>query len=103
MKEILIQKTCNIQTVVNTLLLLCLACVAFYMYGVASAVTHVVMRAESEQQVQKLRSEISQLEAEYIAAQHRVSQHISMLEGYDEVVVKTFIDRRSPSLVMGRN
>lgn len=72
-----------------------------YMYFIFSAVVQVVIREETDQLTQNLRSDISVLESKYIAAQHRVSEHISMLEGYDKVSDKTFIDRHSPSLVLG--
>jgi len=94
-------KTYSPKTVVQLLLVMTGVLFGLYMYFVASSVVHVVIRTEVEQVSQKLKSEISLLENNYIAAQHKVSRRISSLEGYDEVTEKVFIDRTAPSLVLG--
>ncbi len=71
-----------------------------YMYFLSASVVHVVIRKEVNQDIVKLNSEIAELEAEYIFAQHRVSNRIATLEGYQEVDAKVFIDRTQPSLVL---
>lgn len=79
---------------------LCLALFSGYVYFVCASVMHVVVRTETDHSLREQRSRISQLEAEYIAAQHAVSQNIAHLDGYERVVDKVFIDRSEPSLVM---
>ncbi len=85
-----------VRMLLGTIVLLSVA----YMYFLSASVMHVVLRTEVEQSVQQLHSEIALLESQYIQAQHRVSERISSLQGYNEVTNKVFIDRRSPSLVL---
>ncbi len=76
---------------------------AAYMYFVSASVVHVVIRKEINQEVLRTSSYVSQLEAEYIEAQHSVSNEIASREGYQEVDNKIFIDRTETTLVLGRN
>ena len=92
---------------INTDKVLCLTfCVAvvalflLYIYFISASVVHVVIRKEINQDTVTLHTQISQLETEYIDAQHRVSDEIASLEGYDKVVNKFFIDRTPSSLVL---
>lgn len=74
-----------------------------YIYFVSASVWHVVMRQEMQQHISQLHSEISQLEAEYIAAQHSVSDEIATLEGYVVAEKKIFIDRTDPAVALSVN
>ncbi len=71
-----------------------------YMYFVSASIVHVVIRKEISQDMVKMNSEISQLENQYIAAQHSVSNKIASLDGYKEVKDKVFIDRTHDNLAM---
>ncbi len=77
------------------LLLFCL-----YVYFVSASVVHVVIRTEIDQEITKIATEISELESEYIAAQHKVSSDIASLQGYTQSGTKIFIDRTPASLVL---
>lgn len=88
--------------IVPSLVLCVLVLMAAYMYFLSASILHVVMRTEVEQSIQSLSSEISVLEGDYIAAQHKVSQRISMHEGFEEVGSKTFIDRGTAVLVLNQ-
>ncbi len=79
---------------------LCLALIGVYMYFLSASIMHVVVRMELEQKVGKLQSEISQLESDYIAVQHKVSADIASMQGYAPSANKVFIDRSAPSLVL---
>ena len=68
-------------------------------YLLSSSVMHVVMRTETNHSASELKSQISLLESDFIAAQHAVSQNIAYLEGYEHVNEKIFVDRNAPSLV----
>ena len=81
----------------------CVALFAMYMYFVSASVIHVVIRKEINHDLLALNSEISQLESEYIDAQHRVSSDIASMQGYKLVATKIFIDRSQPSLVLSNN
>lgn len=81
-----------------TLISLCIAVLALYMYLLSASIVHVVIRKEISQDLVKLNSEISELETEYMTDQHRVSNQIASLEGYQEVTDKIFIDRTPDSL-----
>jgi len=79
----------------------CLAILfALYVYFVSASVLHVVMQQETERKISTLHTKISQLEAEYIAAQHAVSADIASLQGYVATDDKIFIDRTDPTLVL---
>jgi hypothetical protein len=58
-----------------TMLLLLL--VALYMYFLTMSVVQVVLRKESSQDQRKIESEIAMYEANYIEAQHKVSERIA--------------------------
>jgi hypothetical protein len=79
---------------------LCLILFALYIYLLSASVMHVVMRTETDHGVRELRSQISLLEGDFIAAQHEVSQNIAYLKGYEHVSDKVFVDRSQPSLVL---
>lgn len=72
---------------------------ALYIYFVSASVLHVVMRQEVEQHSAALSSEIAQLEARYIHAQHAVSEQVASLEGYVATEQKVFIDRNAAPTV----
>lgn len=82
-------------------LLVCLF--GLYVYFVSVSVLHVVMQQEVERNITALHSEISKLEAEYIKAQHAMSNDIASLQGYVEVSDKIFIDRSQSTLVLSDN
>lgn len=79
---------------------MCLVLFALYIYFISASVVHVVMRTETSQEITKLASEISELEGQYIEAQHRVSSDIASLQGYTQTGAKIFIDRTPASLVL---
>ncbi len=83
-----------------SLITLCVSLFAAYIYFLSASVMHVVVRTEVDQTARELRSKISVLEGEFIAAQHAVSQNIAHLEGYERVNAKIFVDRAAPSLVL---
>jgi len=74
--------------------------VFLYIYFLSASIVHVVIRKEANQDLVALHSAISQLETEYIDAQHQVSDEIASLEGYAPVTHKVFIDRTPGSLVL---
>ncbi len=73
---------------------------ALYVYFISASVVHVVMRTEVSQEITLISSEISELEGEYIEAQHRVSSDIASLQGYTQTQAKVFIDKTPSSLVL---
>ncbi len=79
---------------------LVLVLMGLYMYFVSASVVHVVIRQEVQQEINRLNSEISQLEAAYIEVQHSVSAEIASLDGYQETQAKIFIDRIDDTLVL---
>lgn len=74
-----------------------------YIYFISATVAHVVIRKEVSQDLVAMHTDISQLETDYIDAQHRVSEEIASLEGYQPIVDKVFIDRNPSSLVLSNN
>ena len=85
---------------VQALLATTLVLFALYIYFLSAAVVHVVIREDVEHSLQTLRSDITALESDYIAAQHSVSNRISSFAGFEEITNKVFIDRAAPALVM---
>ena len=77
------------------------ALVATYMYLVSATIMHVVIRSEVDQSIVQLQSQISELESEYIRAQHRMSTDLASMSGFVAVEEKIFIDRGSDTLVLG--
>lgn len=75
--------------------------VAFlYMYFVTTSVVQVVMRQEIERDITDVSARISELESEYIKAQHEISADIASHEGYLEIEEKIFISRTPSTLVL---
>ena len=64
------------------------------------SVVHVVMRKEATQQINHLRSEIANLDAEYIEAKHQISARVATLDGYNNNQEKIFISKTENSLVL---
>jgi len=71
-----------------------------YAYFLSLSVVHVVMRKEVTQEITEVKSYVSELETEYISAQHAVSRSIASRNGYAEVEEPIFIDRAPSSLVL---
>jgi len=74
-----------------------------YIYFVSASVYHVVMRKEAGQEIAKASSHVSQLESEYIEAQHSVSSEIASQNGFEEAKNKIFIERTETSLVLSQS
>lgn len=71
-----------------------------YMYFVSVSIVQVVLQEEAEHTASELRSEIAQLEREYIAAQHVISERIAAEQGLVAVGEKVFLNRDTGSLVL---
>jgi hypothetical protein len=71
-----------------------------YIYFVISSVVHVVIRKEVAEEARALNSYVSQLEADYIDAQHAVSEEIASQSGYVKVEEKIFVDKTPATLVL---
>ncbi len=74
-----------------------------YMYFLTSSVMQVVLRKEAVEEGKRLRSEIAQLEAQYIEAQHTISERVATISTFTATSDKVFIDRSAPALVMNTN
>lgn len=74
-----------------------------YGYFVSASVMHVVMRKDIDRAIADQGSVISELEAEYIDAQHAVSAEIATLRGFTHNPKKVFIDTSETTLVFSRN
>ena len=77
--------------------------IVLYLYFLNMSVVQVVMRTEHVQRQQELNAEIAMLEASYIKAQHKISERIATLEGYDTNTTKVFLSREQASFVLGAN
>ncbi len=77
--------------------------VAAYMYFLCASVVHVVMRKEIDKELGATGSYVSQLEAQYIEAQHSMSEEIAGMQGYVEAHDKIFIDRSDTNVALSRN
>ncbi len=84
----------------SALIVLLFALVVAYMYFLSMSVVHVVLRKELRQEEHHLRSEIARLEAEYIEAQHGVSEKIANVDAFSETNDKIFVHRVPPTLVL---
>lgn len=88
-------------TLTLSLLLVTLVTLAgLYMYFLTMSVVHVVLRKEVNQERRLVESEIAELEARYIEAQHRVSEKIASLDTLAETNDKIFVERQGSPLVM---
>ena len=74
--------------------------ISLYMYYVGATVMHVVVRKEMNRSMSDINSQVSQLEAEYIAAQHDLSARVATLPGFVETPEKVFIERADTTLVV---
>lgn len=77
--------------------------VFLYMYFLSMSVVHVVLRKEIMNDVAKVESQIAQLEASYITAQHKVSNKIAALENFTENDTKIFVSRDDDTLVLSES
>ena len=71
-----------------------------YMYFLTLSVVHVVLRQETSEKINLLRSEIALLESDYIDARHNISDRIVTLENFSLNQEKIFIHRGESSLVL---
>ena len=76
---------------------------SLYVYFVSASVVHVVMRKEINQEIASVSSYVSQLESQYIEAQHAMSADIASMQGYVAARDKIFIDRTQDTLVLSSN
>jgi hypothetical protein len=84
------------------LVLVVVALVCLYMYFLTLSVVHVVLRKEVAQEALAVRSDIARLEAEYIEAQHTVSERIAAESTFASTDAKVFVTRSTePTLVLG--
>lgn len=86
----------------GALSLLVVVC-ALYMYFLSASVVHVVMRKELDKEISKTSSYVSQLESQYIEAQHAMSEEVATMQGYVKADHKIFIDRTDTSVALSRN
>jgi hypothetical protein len=61
------------------------------------------MRKEIDKELATTGSYVSELESQYIEAQHSMSEEIATMQGYVEAHDKIFIDRSDTSVALSRN
>jgi cell division protein FtsL len=74
-----------------------------YVYFLSESVVYVVMRKQTDQEIATVNSHVSDLESQYIAAQHGISAELASKDGFVETDQKTFIDMARTSLVLSDN
>jgi cell division protein FtsL len=74
-----------------------------YVYFLSASVMQVVMRKEVNQEIASLSSRVSELESEYIDAQHKVSADFASHDGFVKTDEKIFIDRTKTTLVLSED
>jgi hypothetical protein len=79
------------------------AITALYMYFLSASVVYVVMRKDVDKEIAALGSTLSELETEFIEAQHAVSVDIASMQGFKHTDAKIFIDRTDTTLVLSTN
>lgn len=77
-----------------------LGLVAFYMYLVGMSVVHVVINKEVAQKMTSVESEITELESQYIEAQHSMRSEIALQRGFVPQEHKVFISARDSAVVL---
>ncbi len=77
--------------------------IALYIYFLSASVHHVVMRKEVDKEITLRSSFVSTLEAEYIEAQHSMSEDIASMRGFALSDTKIYIDRSDSTLVLSTN
>ena len=71
-----------------------------YMYFLSSAVVNVVVSREYTQSTSEVASAITELEAQYIEAQHTIRREVALQQGFVAVADKTFVTPFDTSLVV---
>lgn len=71
-----------------------------YVYFLSATVVHVVMRKEMMHEIVQMNSELSKLEAEYIAAQHAVNDAVVQQQGFVAVAEKIFLEQGATSVAL---
>ena len=84
------------------LLFIAVLLMAAYMYFLSSAVVNVVLSREHSQNIRSVNSEITELEANYISAQHTILREVALQDGFVQVTDKTFVTEPAAILVVGR-
>ncbi|MDB5266268.1 MAG: hypothetical protein JWN89_83 [Parcubacteria group bacterium] len=81
-----------------TLVSLCVASLALYVYGVNATVRNTVVRAQLEAEASNISAHLGEMEFAYISLKNKVSLEVAYARGYQDVVSPTFISRSSRSL-----
>ncbi|MCB9811942.1 hypothetical protein H6783_03445 [Candidatus Nomurabacteria bacterium] len=74
-----------------------------YVYLLSASVAHVVIRKETNKDIQDMQTQISQLETVFIEKQHAISNEIATRHGFVESEHKIFIDRTTASVALSAN
>lgn len=76
-----------------------------YMYLVGTTVMHVATRQDMQHDIDKLESEIANLENAYLEAQHLVSEQMVEVAAQqaEETAHKFYVKRQAPTLVLSGN
>lgn len=81
---------------------LLVALFAAYIYFLSASVVHVVMRKETMHEIVAVNSELSKLEAKYIAAQRAVNDATVAKQGFVAVAEKVFLERDGTSVALSQ-
>lgn len=76
--------------------------IAGYMYFVSASVVHVVVRKEIDREIASFGSNVSQLESQYIEAQHLVSNDIATQHGFVRTTDTIYIDRTASTFALSK-
>lgn len=82
------------------LLLSLVGMIALYMYFVGMSVVHVVMNKETSQAIGTVKTDISELESQYIEAQHKVRSDLALQEGFIAQSEKVFLAATDSTIVL---
>ena len=66
---------------------------ALYMYFLASAVVHAVVRKEVQHTIAEAHSRIADLEVSYLSRKNGITQEVASNLGFTSVAQKTYVER----------
>lgn len=77
-----------------------LSSIVLYIYFLSLSVTHVVLRQDSVQKLNALKSEIAELDTRYIEAKHKINSELVNLNHLSKKEDKIFISHSSQNLAL---
>lgn len=94
--RVIAMTTMGIQKRMFWIALLCiLSLITLYGYFVSKSITNVLLREETEQNIARINSELSELEFDYLTTKNAITLEFAQAKGFHTIKDKVFVARKS--------